>query len=244
MCHPYPYYMRPCWKQVACRSLLFKILLTAWGQKTKSHRRTRRCAVLAHLGLCKKSNKKKDCGGNTTHMPLQSNILRSPLFVTLKVTLLQKNTTIEPVVISTDYDTKSVLKFKKRFERCWADSWTTLIGNCVHTLIRYVCDWLKWSTLQKHVVKRYQWRSSPSAYTDTHAGAFESRRLSDTLPCAFKHVLIIVANHRHIWWACEHKGQSEVFTNLLNSAQSITFLKFQKYWPWYQVGTFDNTNTT
>jgi len=35
--------------------------------------------------------------------------------------------------------------------------------------------------------------------------------------------LIIVANYRHIWWARERNGQSEVFTNLLNSVQSVSF---------------------
>jgi len=79
------------------------------------------------------------------------------------------------------------------------------------------------------------------------AGAFESRRLSvDRMPafkrsrvyqCSVKCVkdvylqhifeaLIILANHRHIWWAREHKGQSEAFRNPLNSTQSSHFLNF------------------
>jgi len=76
-----------------------------------------------------------------------------------------------------------------------------------------------------------------------------------TLPCLCKrsvksvidvylqHVfepLIIVVNHRHIWWVREHNGQSEVFTNPLKSAKSVIFLKFQ-YQLGIVVGTFDNT---
>jgi len=38
-------------------------------------------------------------------------------------------------------------------------------------------------------------------------------------------VLIIVANLRHIRWACEHNDQSVVFMIPLNSAQSVTILK-------------------
>jgi len=49
-------------------------------------------------------------------------------------------------------------------------------------LIRYVCDWLQWSTLQKHVVNRHQWRSSPSAYTDTHGSVWKQQR---TARCLF-----------------------------------------------------------
>jgi len=41
----------------------------------------------------------------------------------------------------------------------------------------------------------------------------------------YNEVLIVVANHRHIWWACEHKGQSEAFTNPLNSTQCVILLK-------------------
>lgn len=69
--------------------------------------------MLAHLGLCKKSKeKKKKTGGKTKHSPPKQYFKKSTV-CNLKGQYFTKNTTIEPVVISTDYDTQSVPEILK-----------------------------------------------------------------------------------------------------------------------------------
>jgi len=76
------------------------------------------------------------------------------------------------------------------------------------------CLWLASIINASKTVNSHQWCSTPSAYTDTHGSVWKQVSIADqsltdacfqnqTLPCAFKrsHVLIIVANHRHIRWA-------------------------------------------
>lgn len=80
------------------------------GSKNKITQENKVCCVGSPWAVQKEQRKKRNRRKYNTHAPPKQYFKKSTV-CNLKGQSFTKNTNIEPVVISTDYDTKSVLKF-------------------------------------------------------------------------------------------------------------------------------------